>query len=347
MIEFQLTHCQPLKPTDLKIPHPLCLPGTRVHIISSILNWSQSKPTSTSPAPVQASASVTSEPESAGSHLPVLCVVGDQGTGKSAVLATVACEWKRSGSLLSATFLQPNQDSGRALGDEDAHPDQPTGNLGRTKSMIVRLTSRRNSPRRSKTLPFDTTRVTASLRDAAGAVKAVVIDGLDHISPSMAVKTVKETLELVKAHPNLRLLLSAKTTSSIWLKTFSGEKIHFLSVDKSSDGRLFHEQVTLATETAQDEHATGVNMGSENATKDDVSQSIKQDFATFVSSRLCLSLSPADQARIVEAADGSFATLAHLCREVEEAGANERVLDGVLYREKVRKHGEGIKVILV
>ncbi|PVF94172.1 hypothetical protein CPB86DRAFT_828776, partial [Serendipita vermifera] len=331
---------------DLKIPHSLCLPGTRVEAISSILDWSQSVPMSPISTPVQADSKITSEPESTDKHLPILCVLGDQGTGKSAVLATVACEWKRSGSLLSTTFLLSNQEGGTTVKEEDSHQEQAPPNLGRTKSMMARLTQRRMSParrKRSQSLLVDTTQVSACLEGAKGSFKALVVDGLDHVPPIVAVRMVKETLDLAKGHSNLRVLLSAKSMSSTWLKMLSGETIHFLSLDSSSDGKLFSQEVDLEAEAPKEEgnedEASRAPVDNANS---NISHYMLQDFATFVSSRLCLALSPTDQARIVQAANGNFATLSRLCREVVEAGANERVLDGVLYREKVRTHGEGI-----
>ncbi|KAG8815992.1 hypothetical protein FRC19_000642 [Serendipita sp. 401] len=49
----------------------------------------------------------------------------------------------------------------------------------------------------------------------------------------------------------------------------------------------------------------------------------------------------------VNGAGGCIGTAVRLCDALEDAGSPERVLDVVLYREMVQKHGENIRVVLV
>jgi hypothetical protein len=243
----------------------------------------------------------------------VMCIVGNAGSGKSAIAATLSVEWKRAGILESAVFLAKFADSPQTPGESGDHLEHRPTALSRALSSISRL--RRSSSRRSH-LYSSSMSLTAVLKtppaDPPSSTKVIIVDGLDH-APEDEEKKVMETLHgILSKHSLIKVVLTSRSESVEWLQTFRPPSpVTFQPMPPPSD------------------------------------PSNIQDMSIYVSSRLSILLSASDQQRVIDAAEGNWTDVVRLCDQVEDYGNPERSLDAVLYRELVRKHGEHVKVVLV
>ncbi|CAG8690231.1 14198_t:CDS:2, partial [Acaulospora colombiana] len=89
--------------------------------------------------------------------------------------------WPANGNaIFSATFLRPNQEDTTHI-EEYRRQEQAVANVRHTEFMIARLTQHQTLPagrKRSQSPLFDPIRVLASLRDADGSFKTLVVDAL-------------------------------------------------------------------------------------------------------------------------------------------------------------------------
>lgn len=235
----------------------------------------------------------------------VLVLLGEKGAGKSTTASMACCELGNIDMLHSAHFLNAN--SGPLAKRSAAPPARP-----RSKSLGGSLSPLSHSPFRSRgqTVPnHGKSLVTDIIKrintpDAHGHV--IVIDNADSLIHGEGLRLLEVVTTANSPDSRLRLLITC-TTMPNWLRSSSGSvKVETLGLGDSGDA--------------------------EN----------KADIATYVSSRMCFSLSAADQQRLVDATDGNFAKAVRLCDLVEEGGSPERVLDTVLYQEMISKHGDNV-----
>jgi hypothetical protein len=167
-----------------------------------------------------------------------------------------------------------------------------------------------------------------SMTDAKQKRALMVIDGIDHARDEDAKRVLDAVKGALERDRGLKVLLTTQKEDSSLL---DGLKVADLAEFVGLDGRTM--SLTNGGEREGESRGDGGDT---------------DDIRRYVASRLAVLLQLVDQERVVEAVEGSFADAVRICRDVLETAAPERALDGVLYREAVRRHGmEHVKVILV
>jgi hypothetical protein len=167
-----------------------------------------------------------------------------------------------------------------------------------------------------------------STPEVTGKKGLVIVDGLDHASEEDSKRVLEAVKGAVERDIGLKVVLTAQRED---LDNLNGlketELVEFVELDRGA--------ISL-TSSGEGKRQSGEGHGDAD------------DIRRYVASRLAVLLLPLDQERVVEAVQGSFADAVRVCGDIEETAAPERSLDGVLYREAVRKYGmEHVKVILV
>lgn len=326
--------------SELGISHTLSLQGTRNSTRSYIQGWAKNAlPGSTEPA----NPTLLTDPEHEASlkntvsaltpSKPVLALIGSEGSGKSAMAATLACEWRRDGSLGAYLFLLPPRPTGRrkSVGGNRSEDESDGDNAVHGNSLaraLSRFTSRRGSNGHAKSKnKGDIAAFEESLdRISSGMEKrertAIIVDGMDQASEIDAKRVMAVIERFIQKKPSSKILLTLRREESPALSSIKAANlIDFVGIYGAST----------------EEHSEA-----------DIRMENRHDISRYVSSRLAVMLTPKDQERVVDTVEGNFADAVRICRDVEESGAPERALDGILYREAVRQHGtEHVKVVLI
>ncbi|KAG8856266.1 hypothetical protein FRB91_001048 [Serendipita sp. 411] len=339
---------------ELGIAHTLCLPGTRARTLDAIRTWATPGDDTT--------------PQ-------ILCLVGAGSHGKSTIASTIACEWQGERRLYGAFFFVKNPET--PYKGKNACIAQPTALRPRSTTVpslrysIASLSQLgQRFPSSSKfrkwtlpTAPPSSSSNESSLRKLNEAIKSLsseamsveegqrheasspkptflVIDNLDDLPVSEINQVVSRLREALVANPQLRVLLTARTKSAeiVERNNYGGGERE----GRETEG----EEPCFSIERASS-FSSSKGDNTEDKVKNTDNEEVNVDIETYVHSRMCFSLSTSEQKRLVNGAGGCIGTAVRLCDALEDAGSPERVLDVVLYREMVQKHGENIRVVLV
>ncbi|KAG8775099.1 hypothetical protein FRC15_000787 [Serendipita sp. 397] len=371
-------HFAPVTPSflELGIAHTLCLPGTRARTLDAIRTWATPGDDTTPQVLCLVGAGSHGKSTIAST---IACEWEDEGRlyGAFFFVKNPETPYKsNSARIAQPTALRPRSTTAPSLRYSIASLSQlgqrfPSSSKFRKwtlptapPSSSSNESSLRKLNEAIKSLSSEVTSVEEGQRHEASSPKPtfLVIDNLDDLPVSEINQVVSRLREALVANPQLRVLLTARTKSAEivernndgggeregretegaepwWAKPFMSANKTSLSPSRALFSSFSIERASSFSSSKGD--------NTEDKVKNTENEEVDVDIETYIHSRMCFSLSASEQQRLVNAAGGCIGTAVRLCDALEDAGSPERVLDVVLYREMVQKHGENIRVVLV